>query len=106
MPKSYRRYELLLPTNFNDGAAVPNEIVGETLLEIRRQFGAVSSDTQHVEGHWEFEGRVYRDHSIRVFVDVPDTPENQQFFIDFKERLKASFQQIDIWMTTYPLDVI
>ncbi len=106
MPKPYRRYELLLPTSFNDGSAVPNDLVGQTLLEIRKQFGAVSSETQFVEGHWEFEGRVYRDHNVRIFVDVPDTQENQQFFVDFKERLKERFQQIDIWMTTHPLDVI
>jgi hypothetical protein len=37
---------------------------------------------------------------------VPDTAENRQFFVEFKELLKQRFQQIDIWMTTYPLDVI
>jgi hypothetical protein len=39
-------------------------------------------------------------------VDVPDTDENRQFFVAFKEVLKDRFQQIDIWMTTFPLDVI
>jgi hypothetical protein len=106
MPKPYRRYEILLPTSFNDGTPVSNEVIGQTLLEIRRQFGAVSADTQPIEGHWELEGRVYRDHNVRVFVDVPDTVENRQFFVDFKEQLKQRFQQLDIWMTTYPLDVI
>lgn len=106
MPKPNRRYESLLPTSFNDGTPVPDELVGQTLLEIRRQFGAVSSDTQYIEGHWEYEGRVFRDYNVRVFVDVPDTTENRQFFVEFKERLKQRFQQIDIWMMTYPLDVI
>jgi hypothetical protein len=106
MPKLYRRYELLLPTSFNDGTLVPDLLIGQTLLEIRQQFGAVSSDTHHIEGHWEHEGRVYRDRNIRVFVDVADSPENRQFFVEFKELLKARFQQLDIWMTTYPLDVI
>jgi hypothetical protein len=41
-----------------------------------------------------------------VFCDVSDTPENRQFFVEFKERLKARFQQLDIWMTTYPVEVI
>jgi hypothetical protein len=106
MPRPFRRCELLLPTSFNDGAQVPDNLIGETVLEIRRQFGAVSSETQSIEGNWEHEGRVYRDLSVRLFVDVPDTPENQQFFIELKERLKERFQQIDIWMTTYPLEVI
>ncbi len=38
--------------------------------------------------------------------DVADTPENGQFFQEYKEQLKARFRQIDIWMTTYPIEVI
>ena len=30
----------------------------------------------------------------------------RQFFTDFKEDLKQRFQQIDIWITTYPIDGI
>ena len=43
---------------------------------------------------------------MRAFVDVPDVPENREFFVEFKERLKARFQQLDIWLTTYPIEVI
>lgn len=65
-----------------------------------------SCETQIIQGQWRHLGELYRDELIRVFVDVPDTAENRQFFVDFKERLKERFQQLDIWMTTYPLDVI
>ena len=106
MPRSFRRYELLLPTSFNDGSAVPDELIGQAVREIRKQFGAVSAESQRIEGHWEHQGRVVRDLNVRIFVDVPDTAEHRQFFVDFKERLKERFQQIDIWMTTYPLEVI
>lgn len=41
-----------------------------------------------------------------MFVDVPDVDSNREFFLNFKERLKQRFQQIDIWVTSYPLDVI
>ena len=37
-----RRYEILLPLRFNDGRRVPEVLVGETLVELRRQFGAVT----------------------------------------------------------------
>jgi hypothetical protein len=37
-------------------------------------------------------------------VDVADTDENRQFFLDLKERLKLRFRQIDIRMTTYLLE--
>lgn len=48
----------------------------------------------------------YRDSLARVFVDVPDTPENRGFFIRFKERLKERFQQLEIWLTTFPIELI
>jgi hypothetical protein len=49
---------------------------------------------------------VYRDDLARVFVDAPDTPASREFFAGFKEQLKARFKQIDIWMTTYPIEVL
>lgn len=43
---------------------------------------------------------------MRMFVDVPDTPENRQFFEEYKEHLKGRFRQIDIWLTTYAIEAI
>jgi hypothetical protein len=101
-----RRYEILLPLRFNDGQPVPWELVGETLLELRRRFSAVSWETQTIRGMWEHEGTEFQDDLVRVFVDVPDLPEHRQFFADLKGHLKSRFQQLDIWMTTYPIDVV
>jgi hypothetical protein len=106
MQKPFRRYELLLPTRFNSGETIPPELFADTLLNLEEQFGAVSSETQRIEGRWRSQGEIYRDELVRVFCDVPDTPENRQFFVEFKETLKARFEQIDIWMTTYLVEVI
>ncbi len=99
-----RRYEMLLPQSFNDGTTVPREFFAEVLLELRSEFGAVSSETQVIQGLWETQGAVFHDDLIRVFVDVPDSPRNREFFLRFKERLKQRFQQLDIWLTTYPIE--
>lgn len=106
MSRMVRRFEVLLPQRFNDGSAVPDELIADTLLELEQQFGAVSSETQTIRGQWRHEGLSYRDDLIRVFVDVADEPANRQFFVDFKERLKVRFQQLDIWMTTYLIEVL
>lgn len=106
MSTSYRRFEILLPRRFNDGRPIPRELALETVMELRRRFGAVSCETQTIRGEWESHGGIYRDELARVFVDVPDTPESRQFFLQHKERLKERFQQIDIWMTTYPVEVL
>ena len=100
-----RRFEILLPQRFNDGTAVPDDLVGQTILELRKQFGALFSETQIIRGIWEHAGQSYRDDLIRIFIDVADTTENQQFFRDFKEQLKARYQQIDIRITTYLIEV-
>jgi len=106
MSSTLRRFEILLPLRFNDGQPVPDELVGQTLLDIRQQFSAVSAETQVIRGHWQHQGEVFRDELIRVFVDVADTGENRAFFVTYKEQLKARFQQLDIWMTTYLIEVI
>lgn len=106
MSNSFRRYEILLPRQFNDEQTVPDELIADTLLDLRQRFGAVSSETQIIRGLWTHEGKVFRDDLIRVFVDVLETPETQQFFREFKERLKTRFRQIDIWMTSHPIEVI
>jgi hypothetical protein len=106
MSASHRRYEILIPLAFNDGTPVPEALTADTPLELRRRFGAVSAKTQTILGQWEQAGEVYRDEHLRLFVDVPDSPENREFFLQFKERLKSRFQQLDIWLTSHPLDVL
>lgn len=101
-----RRYEILLPSQFNDGQPIPEALLADTILELRDKFGAVSCETRAVQGQWESEGIIHRDELARVFVDVADTPENRQFFIQFKERLKKRFQELEIWLTTFPIELI
>jgi hypothetical protein len=106
MSSTFRRFEILLPLRFNDGTSVPGELVADTLLELEARFGAVSTETQTIQGLWRHQGQSYRDDLTRIFVDVLDVPENLSFFQAFKETLKIRFQQLDIWMTTYPVEVI
>jgi hypothetical protein len=37
-----RRFEILLPLRFNDGQAVPDELIAELLLQLESRFGARS----------------------------------------------------------------
>src|SRR4051812_34745166 len=105
MSGSFRRYELLLPRKFNDGRPVPDDLIADTLLELEEEFGAVSSETQAIRGMWRHEDELFRDELVRVYVDTEDIPGSRAFFVDFKERLKIRFQQLDIWLTTFPIEV-
>lgn len=106
MSNTYRRYEILLPLKFNDGRPIPDELIGTTLLELRTRFGAISLETQTIHGTWSYLGEDFRDDLVRVFVDVQNESSARGFFEQFKEELKQRFQQLDIWITTYPIDVV
>jgi hypothetical protein len=81
-------------------------LIADSLVELEQRFGAVSSETQVIRGQWRHQGQSYRDELVRVFVDVPDSGESREFFVTYKEQLKARFRQLDIWMTTCLVEVI
>jgi hypothetical protein len=97
---------MLIPLRFNDGLEVPSALIAETLIDLRKRFGAVSAETQIIRGQWEHKGEIFRDEHMRLFIDVPDTSENRAFFARYKDLLKTRFKQLDIWITSHPVDVI
>ncbi len=106
MSNTLRRYEILLPSRFNDCQPVPDSLIADTFAELEQRFGSVSCETQVIRGQWTHLGQSYRDDLVRVFVDVADTEDNRAFFVEFKNQLKSRFRQLDLWMTTYLVEVI
>lgn|SRR3954451_15801495 len=102
----WRRCEILLPLKFNDGQAVPRALVVQTLLELEERFGAVSCENQIIHGIWQHQGQRFRDDLVRVFVDMEDSAQHREFLRSYKQQLKSRFRQLDIWMTTSPIDVV
>jgi hypothetical protein len=105
MNSKWRRFEVLLPLQFNDGRDVPSEWLADAVLEIVDHFGAVSYETQKVEGHWRHGGVVYRDNLVKIVVDVPDSDENRHWMQQFKLRWKAQLEQLELWMVSYAIEV-
>src|SRR4051794_13992550 len=101
-----RRYEILVPLMFNDGSPVPERLLAQTFSELRAKFGATSWETQTLRGAWEQQGTVYEDNLTRFFVDVPDLSEHREFFRQYKDTLKKRFDQLEIWITSHPIDLI
>ena len=105
MSSNWRRFEVLLPLQFNDGRDVPPEWLAEAVLEIVEHFGAASYETQKLEGHWRQGGVMYRDSLIRLIVDVPDNPQSREWMKEFKARWKTRLQQLELWMVSHTIDV-
>jgi hypothetical protein len=53
-----------------------------------------------------FEGSRYEDELRRFVVDVEDTPENHQFFVAFKQTLLERFEQVEIYIACYSIDIL
>ena len=105
MASKWRRFEVLLPLQFNDGSDVPGEWLAEAVLEIVEQFGAASYETQRVEGHWRHGGVVYRDNLVKLVVDLADSAKNRAWMRAFKARWKAKLKQLELWLVSYRIDV-
>ena len=52
------------------------------------------------------EGQKYEEDFIRLFADVPDTAANRRFFVRLKSTLLKRFEQIEIYIASYPVDVL
>lgn len=105
MNSKWRRFEVLLPLQFNDGREVPADWLADAVLEIVDHFGAASYETQKVEGHWRHGGILYRDNLVRIVVDVPDSTGNSEWMRAFKSRWKERLEQLELWMVSYRIDI-
>jgi len=105
MSSKWRRFEVLLPLQFNDGREVPAEWLADAVLEVVDHFGAASYETQKVEGHWRQGGVVYRDNLVRIVVDVPDTKANRSWVKEYKSRWRAKLEQLELWVVSYRIEI-
>ncbi len=105
MNSKLRRFEILLPLQFNDGSEIPGEWIAEAVLEIVENFGAASYETQKVEGHWRHQDVIYRDNLVKIIIDAPDEEINRQWMREYKARWKAKLKQLELWLVSYTIDI-
>ncbi len=105
MNSKLRRFEILLPLQFNDGRDIPPEWLAEAVLEIVENFGAASYETQKVEGHWRHQGILYRDNLIKIVIDASDKEANREWMREYKARWKAKLEQLELWLVSYTIDI-
>jgi hypothetical protein len=59
-----------------------------------------------VIGAWVHEGTRYEDELRRFTVDVENLPENQHFMAEYKKTLLERFEQIEVYMVSFPVEFI
>jgi hypothetical protein len=97
---------MLLPLVYNNGRPVEPEKHARTREELVARFGAASLLPATLRGVWVHEGERYEEDFIRVFVDVPDTRANRQFFVRLKATLLERFEQLEIYIASYSVDIL
>jgi hypothetical protein len=101
-----RRYEILLPLKFNDGRPVGDELLDQTREDLLARFEGMTYNPQGLIGTWIHGGVRYHDECVQVTIEVEDTPENHEFFVSFKANLLSRFEQLDIYIAYYAVDIL
>ena len=65
---SFRRYEIILPTRFNDGTPIAEENHLWVAEQLATQFGAYTMEPHPIRGVWTHEGMRYEENNLRVWV--------------------------------------
>ena len=90
---SFRRYEITLPTRYNDGRPIEPEKYLLTRREIAARFGALTFLPHPVHDEWTHQQVHYDEMNMRIVADVEDT-------------LKQRFQQLEIWIVSYEIRIL
>src|SRR5262249_49512639 len=99
-----RRYEILLPLTHNDGRPVNPKKFAQTRAELMARSDRLTILPYGVLSIWGHEGTRYEGEFTLLIVDVDDTPEKARFFAGFKAILMERFEQIEIYIISYPID--
>ena len=96
------RVDILISSRRNDGTAIENEKFDEIRTELATRFGAVTL-LPHFNGtSIRNEARYDGTNNSGFYVVVPNTIENLEWFVNYKQTLKDRLQQDRIFMTFSP----
>ena len=101
-----KRFEILLPLNYNDGKPIEPEKFLATQRELVEEFGATTVDTIRAAGAWKYRGTLYRDRLMRIRIDSSEPDQASEFLKTYKGSLKSRFGQLDIWITAHDIELI
>lgn len=92
-----RKYEIDLPLSYCDGEPIEQEKIKSVRDELLTLFGSFAVPDRKT---WRYDGVRY----VEIMkIEIVTTNDNvpKKFLQDFKERLKESFRQTDILITTH-----
>ena len=100
-----RRFEVLLPLRYPDGATVPVELLVKTQRDVQYEFGPCPVEQEILQGYDRDTG-ASREFYLRLFVHARDTPENLAYFYKLKQELQLTFRHTEIHICSLPVTVV
>ena len=92
-----RKYEIHLPLTYSDGMPIEQEKIRSVRDELVNAFGSFVVPDRKT---WKYDGvRCFE--IMRIEIVTLDDKVPKKLLKDFKERLKESFRQTDILITTH-----
>ncbi|MEK6913467.1 MAG: hypothetical protein AABW47_02235 [Nanoarchaeota archaeon] len=94
------RYEIYIPTLYNDKTPIEPSKYRVIKNKLQDNFGGISVHPASVQGTWvhPVSKQIFCDNCFRYEIVVEKTPENEEFFEEFKEELKKLLLQHEIFM--------
>jgi hypothetical protein len=92
-----RKYEIDLPLSYCDGEPIEQDKIKGVRDELLAVFGGFLIPNRRT---WKYDGSRYVE-IIKVEVVTTDDKVPKKFLKGFKERLKESFRQTDVLITTH-----
>jgi hypothetical protein len=97
-----RKYEIHLPLTYSNGEPIEQAKIRRVREELVAAFGTFAVPDRKT---WKYDG-VKCVEIMRFEIITTDDNSPKQFLKDFKERLKESFRQIDILITTHRIQTV
>lgn len=101
-----KRFEILLPLNYNDGRPIERTKFMLTNRELLEKFGGLTTDSVEISGTWKYGSAFYQDRLVRLTIDSDNPEEAVAFLREYKEVLRTRFEQVDIWITAHDVELI
>ncbi|PWU08421.1 MAG: hypothetical protein C5B50_29515 [Verrucomicrobia bacterium] len=99
MGKTFRRYEILVPTKNQDGQPV-EEAKFETIAK------DLASELAGAKVFLANTGYRREESHALIYADVEDSSDTKELFVRYKQRLKERFDQKDPWVISYEVRVM
>jgi hypothetical protein len=71
---------------------VPDDLIADTLIELREQFGAVSCETQTIRGTWTFEAEIFG----MISFEYPLMPATSPHVATSFSRIKSNGKRVSV----------